>query len=588
MPHLRSTGEEKGDEPHSNTVPSWKRFLTAALKQEAYKASKVPAAKLGFLLEDAIFFIDYWGGYIQLALEELLMKRFIIALMIVCMAIGLASCYQYPPPPPLFGGDDPGIVMITTYQQMKSLLSGSGSGTYYLDNVPFAADAEAVDVNGKKNILGSVNVNGAGTQVVAKGIAAKADPSETSEPIVIFRIANSAEVSFSDFTAKVKASVTENVEIISVDAGKLSASNVEVETEAGSTASVVGIAIGTNATAENISVVNSASASITIAKGNENALDIVESIRQENPGSAGIPEISTQYDAADFKGLQDALTAYGKARLTEDINASATIALSGTDKDFSIDLNGHSITRDKGCVIVISGSTAVLNDSVGTGKVITSTDSGSGACIQVIEEGSLIINGGHYEGEFAIAAGEAGNKQYSNGHVTINNATAYSREFALPVWGTSSLIVYDGTFEAFDNAVVGTNGSPYLSECSYDIDILGGTFNGGITTPEYIACGIYACNNGSVTVDDAVFNITDGVGILLRGGSLDIGSGVTININGSLTSGKVGDSKIVVSNKPLVVDEDSKYPAMGSISVQNDSQYELVDANNNPWPAGTN
>ena len=518
------------------------------------------------------------------------MKRFIIALMIVCMAIGLASCNQYPPPPPLFGGDDPGIVMITTYQQMKSLLSGSGSGTYYLDSVPFAADAEEVVVNGKKNILGSVDVNGAGTRVVAKGIAAKADPSDTSESIVIFRIADSAEVSFSDFTANVKASVVENVEIISVNAGKLSASNVNVKKEESSTVSVVGIAIGTNATAENISVVNSASASITIAKGNENALDIVESIRQENPGSAEIPEISTQYDAADFKGLQDALTAYGKARLTKDITASDTITLSGIDKDFSIDLNGHSITKKKGCVIVISGSTAVLNDSVGTGEVITSTDSGSGACIQVIDEGSLIINGGHYEGEFAIAAGEADNdnEQYSNGHVTINNASAYSREFALPVWGASSLVVYDGTFEAFDNAVVGTNGSPYLSKCSYDIDILGGTFNGGITTPDYIACGIYACNNGSVTVDDAVFNITDGVGILLRGGSLNIGSGVTININGSLTSGKVGDSKIVVSNKPLVVDEDSKYPAMGSISVQNDSQYELVDANNNPWPAGTN
>ena len=62
MPCPSPQGEEKGYEPHSNTVPSWKRFLTAALKQEAYKASKVPAAKLGFLLEDAIYFIDYWGG----------------------------------------------------------------------------------------------------------------------------------------------------------------------------------------------------------------------------------------------------------------------------------------------------------------------------------------------------------------------------------------------------------------------------------------------------------------------------------------------------------------------------------------------
>ena len=275
--------------------------------------------------------------------------------------------------------------MITTYQQMKSLLSGSGSGTYYLDNVPFAADAEEVVVNGKKNILGSVDVNGAGTQVVAKGIAAKADSSENSETIVIFRIADSAEVSFSDFTASVKASVTENVEIISVDAGKLSASNVEVEKEVSSTASVVGIAIGTNATAENISVVNSASASITIAEGNEDALDIVKSIRQENPEADTIPEIETSYDVADASAFLGLLGTDGKVRLSSDIELTAadftdTDGLKGTDTKnrtylmfssgtYDIDLNGHSLTSEVGWYLPGSETEPYVTVSVSNGKL---------------------------------------------------------------------------------------------------------------------------------------------------------------------------------------------------------------------------
>ncbi len=345
------------------------------------------------------------------------MKRFIIALMIVCMAIGLASCCQYPPPPPFFGGDDPGIVMITTYQQMKSLLSGSGSGIYYLDNVPFAADAEEVVVNGKKNILGSVDVNGAGTQVVAKGIAAKADPSETSESIVIFRIADSAEVSFSNFTASVKASVTENVEIISVDAGKLSASNVEVEKEASSTASVVvvGIAIGTNAKAENISVVNSASASITIAEGNENALDIVKSIRQENPEADTIPEIKTSYDVADASTFLGLLGTDGKVRLSSDIELTAadftdTDGLKGTDTKnrtylmfspgtYDIDLNGHSLTSEVGWYLPESETEPYVTVSVSNGKLemnhYSSWEKDNGS-IQLLSNASLTFESVNY------------------------------------------------------------------------------------------------------------------------------------------------------------------------------------------------
>ena len=438
------------------------------------------------------------------------MKRFIIALMIVCMAIGLASCNQYPPPPPLFGGDDPGIVMITTYQQMKSLLSGSGSGTYYLDSVPFAADAEAVDVNGKKNILGSVDVNGAGTQVVAKGIAAKADPSETSESIVIFRIADSAEVSFSDFTANVKASVTENVEIISVDAGKLSASNVKVETE--STASVVGIAIGTNATAENISVVNSASASITIAEGNENALDIVKSIRQENPEADTIPEIKTSYDVADASAFLDLLGTDGKVRLSRDIELTAADfigvdGLKGTDArdrtylkfssgTYDIDLNGHSLTSAVGWFLPESETEPYVTVSVSNGELKMShypswgKDNGS---IQLSSNASLTFE-------------------------SVNYASDITGIFLADKCHGMKLNITDSNMDIEGYYGIGTNAT---GPESYDINI--NIKNSTITTVDaeetnHDNIGILFNVQGTVTIEDSMIS-ADNQPMIARGGT---------------------------------------------------------------------
>ena len=492
------------------------------------------------------------------------MKRFIIALMIVCMAIGLASCNQYPPPPPLFGGDDPGIVMITTYQQMKSLLSGSGSGTYYLDNVPFAADAEAVDVNGKKNILGSVDVNGAGTQVVAKGIAAKADPSETSEPIVIFRIADRAEVSFSNFTANVKASVAGNVEIISVDAGKLSASNVEVKKEASPTASVVGIAIGTKATAENISVVNSASASITIAKGNENALDIVKSIRQENPEADTIPEIETSYDVADASDFLGLLGTDGKVRLSRDIELTAANfigfdELKGIDArdrtylkfssgTYDIDLNGHSLTSAVGWYLPESETEPYVTVSVSNGELKMShypywgKDNGS---IQLLSNASLTFE-------------------------SVNYASDITGIFLADKSHGMKLNITDSNMDIEGYYGIGTNAT---GPESYDINI--------------------NIKNSTITTVDAQGTGNDNVGILF-------------NVQGTVT---IEDSRISADNQPMIarggthIYRNTTFDAKGTNTFDNgflDGPWQTGNAvpmaalvignrvNNNSYPYGTN
>lgn len=48
------------------------------------------------------------------------------------------------------------------------------------------------------------------------------------------------------------------------------------------------------------------------------------------------------------------------------------------------------------------------------------------------------------------------------------------------------------------------------------IVINGGTFNGGITTAGYVACGIYAPWKDQITVNGGTFHITAGAGIVAR------------------------------------------------------------------------
>ena len=100
----------------------------------------------------------------------------------------------------------------------------------------------------------------------------------------------------------------------------------------------------------------------------------------------------------------------------------------------------------------------------------------------------------------------------------------------------------------------------------------------------YFACGVYVANDDTVVINAGTFNITDGAGIVARSGSTTVKSGVVFNMtttNSSVTSGRVGDSRVVIpSGKELVIDNAANYPG-GAPTLTNETSYEVYTINNN-------
>lgn len=115
------------------------------------------------------------------------------------------------------------------------------------------------------------------------------------------------------------------------------------------------------------------------------------------------------------------------------------------------------------------------------------------------------------------------------------------------------------------------------------------TVNGGIfnaTNPsqaEYIACAIYQPKNGTLTVNGGTFNIKDGVGILLRDGTLTMADGVIFNHTSvvDLDKGKVGDAdtEIEVGNDIVTENHLSGY-GVPSVTLPGGHTYRWMEYNN--------
>lgn len=126
----------------------------------------------------------------------------------------------------------------------------------------------------------------------------------------------------------------------------------------------------------------------------------------------------------------------------------------------------------------------------------------------------------------------------------------------------ASIIINEGTYTATDNAVIAGNGSVRDGEPNV-IEITGAKIIGGIKTSGYIACGIYAPWKDIITVKDVEITITNGAGVLVRGGKVEITRSADTN-NKNITSrgnisGKVGDGENLIECKTLVVDKDARY-----------------------------
>lgn len=229
------------------------------------------------------------------------------------------------------------------------------------------------------------------------------------------------------------------------------------------------------------------------------------------------------------EALNTAVGAGGEVKLGANISATITIP---ADKTVTLDLNGYSITS-AGQVIMNNGK-LTITDNKGGGKIVST-------------------------GNIAIGVG-------SNSVTNIQKAIVESVEGAV-ITGRATgatINIYDGTFSASDNAVIAGNGSD-REGAGNTINISGGVFNGKITTPGYVACGIYMPWKDNINVTGGTFNITGGAGIVARAGNVTVENAV-FNTTGN-TTGKVGDSPVVVPCSAIVFDSQANYPAMNNDSV---------------------
>ena len=71
--------------------------------------------------------------------------------------------------------------------------------------------------------------------------------------------------------------------------------------------------------------------------------------------------------------------------------------------------------------------------------------------------------------------------------------------------------------------------------------------------------------------------ISDGCGICMRGGQVNIGANAKITANGATgVTGKVGDSRVVVGPYAIVYDANSKYPAVNTLELNIADGAQLV------------
>ena len=282
--------------------------------------------------------------------------------------------------------------------------------------------------------------------------------------------------------------------------------------------------------------------------------------------------------------------------LTAPINVTVpgvVINLGGSTLRYGVSDGTHT------AVFIVTGEGELTLDGTGT------VDAYSGSyCspIRVYAGGSVVVNGGNYSttsGDgFCIGTTVTQDNKFvdwTDGSLVMNGGTLEAREYGIGVWGASTLLVNAGSVHSTNNAVIGTNGTAYDTETAdreypeYSITIHGGTFEGEMDHPDYIANGVYAANRGNVLIDGGTFNITDGAAIVIRAGNATITDGVVINStkeNTSKTHGQVCDSKVPVhTGLNIVVDELSEYPG-GDMVVTNTSDYPSVGPDGSPYPEG--
>ena len=314
-------------------------------------------------------------------------------------------------------------------------------------------------------------------------------------------------------------------------------------------------------------------------------------VMETSSGETGMYTVSPKTEKTDndvavvdgqyFTQLQNAINAAERGEtvaLLKDTTENVTIA---SGKDLQLDLNGKTLTEttymDVQGVLTIKDSTATSAPQISSDYETVTYQSGK---IANTGTGILVSNGGKLTLESGCVHSTSGNGINVNGNtnmegwdnaidssVTITGGYVHSREYGIGVYGNGAVVnVEGGVVVADDNGAIAGNGS-YNSDSNGDgvtdnyggteINIRGGTVIGHIVSSGYIAVGIYHPQNGEMTISGGTIYADQGVGIAMRGGTLDFTGGSIISTGSA--SGKVGDSKVAMDCYGIQVDGDSGY-----------------------------
>lgn len=267
----------------------------------------------------------------------------------------------------------------------------------------------------------------------------------------------------------------------------------------------------------------------------------------------------------------------GVITLNSNVNLTQNYTVSESET-VVLDLHGYTITTADSFIVegtlTIKDTTATVSPDIDesfsnvdyqSGKIVYTGDY---FLIKAQKGGNVVFENGSVEatqgrGSVGLALGDKTGTSEIASTITVNDGYLVSSEFTLMAQGKgAALNVNGGIIEATNNAVIGGNGSNSTNNyCGGTVmNISGGILVGGITAPGYIACGIYHPQEGTLNITDGTIYAANGVGVLMRGGELDMTNGTIIATSSENSSGMVGDSDISIDvGSAIVYDRKCNY-----------------------------
>lgn len=275
----------------------------------------------------------------------------------------------------------------------------------------------------------------------------------------------------------------------------------------------------------------------------------------ENNSSARIQNIIDDVTAldgsiivSDKDSLEKAI-AYADATetpiaLQNDITGDFVI---GTDKNVSLDLNGHKITNESGHTITNNGRLTIKDSSEGKTGIIDNV-SHEKAAIQNEPNATIVLDGGTYtrSQENGQNSSDSGSNSYYNivnhGEMTINDGTTVEQD------GHFSSLIENGWYD----------GSQNKDKESSVMIINGGTFSGGLNTIKNDDYGKLTINDGKFTnVSQAVFlnwNVAE-----VNGGTFAVEKNAqSVILNGYL-NGTMDQGQLTIHNGTFTANENGAF-----------------------------